>query len=103
MVEEQQYIVRVRLPRGKELLGIVESKLAGNKLKVRCSDKKYRICRIPGRIKKYVWIKDDDIMYRQASPHDKVTQADLNALLFIYGKDGYQLPNNYNKTYSPEH
>ena len=65
MVEEQQYIVRVRLPRGKELLGIVESKLAGNKLKVRCSDKKYRICRIPGRIKKYVWIKDDDIILMQ--------------------------------------
>ena len=45
----------------------------------------------------------DDIMLRQASPHDKITKADLDALLFIYGADGYQLPNNYNKTYSPKH
>ena len=48
-------------------------------------------------------VQQDDIMFRQASPFDKITHADLDALLFIYGKDGYQLPNNYNKTYSPEH
>ena len=48
-------------------------------------------------------IQQDDIMYKQASPHYKITQADLDTLLFIYGKDGYQLPNNFNKTYSPKH
>jgi hypothetical protein len=42
-------------------------------------------------------------MLRQASPFDKITKADLDALLFIYGKDGYQQPNNYIKTYSPKH
>ena len=48
-------------------------------------------------------VVQDDIMLRQASPFDKITKADLDALLFIYGKDGYQQPNNYIKTYSPKH
>ena len=48
-------------------------------------------------------VQQDDIMLSQASPFDKITQADLDALLFIYGEDGYQLPNNYNKTYGPKH
>lgn len=58
--ENPEQPVRVRMPRGKELIGFIESRLAGNKLKVRCQDDKYRICRIPGKIKKRVWIKEDD-------------------------------------------
>ena len=48
-------------------------------------------------------IMQDDIMFRQASPFDKITEADLDALLFIYNNDGWNLPNNYNETYSPQH
>lgn len=62
MVENQEQPMRVRTPRGKELLGVVEATLGANKLKVRCQDDKYRICRIPGRMKKFIWIKEGDVI-----------------------------------------
>lgn len=52
--------VRVKVPRGKEVLGIVEAMLGANKLRVRCQDGKMRIGRIPGRLRKRVWIKEGD-------------------------------------------
>jgi translation initiation factor 1A len=51
-------VQRVRLPRGSnEILCIAEAKLGGNKIAVRCQDGKSRIGRIPGRLKKSMWIK----------------------------------------------
>jgi translation initiation factor 1A len=55
-------VQRVRLPRGMEVIGRVEARLGGNKLSVRCQDGKNRICRIPGRLKKRMWIKVGDII-----------------------------------------
>jgi translation initiation factor 1A len=55
-------VQRVRLPRGNEVLAIVESRLGGNKLGVRCQDGKSRIGRIPGRFKKRMWIKVGDVV-----------------------------------------
>lgn len=51
---------RVRTPRGNQVLGIVESMLGSNKLEVRCQDNKIRICRIPGKLRKRIWIKKYD-------------------------------------------
>lgn len=53
---------RVRMPRGKELLGIAESTLGASKVRIRCKDDIYRICRIPGRFKKRMWVKADDVV-----------------------------------------
>ncbi len=52
--------IRVRTPRGKEILAIVEATLGANKLKIRCQDDKYRIGRIPGKMKKRIWMKEGD-------------------------------------------
>lgn len=52
----------MRLPRGKETLGIVDQTLGGNKLRVRCQDDKVRICRIPGKLRKRVWMKIGDVI-----------------------------------------
>lgn len=51
---------RIRMPREKEVLGIVEAMLGTNKISVRCQDNKIRIGRIPGRIKKRIWIREGD-------------------------------------------
>ncbi len=48
------------MPREKEILGIVEAMLGTNKISVRCQDNKMRIVRIPGRIKKRIWIREGD-------------------------------------------
>ncbi len=59
---EEYEPMRVRTPRGKEMLGIVESLLGSNKIRVRCQDNKIRICRIPGALRKRMWMKEGDVV-----------------------------------------
>src|SRR3989338_11610288 len=59
---EEQQLIRVRIPRGKEVLGIVEQRLGGSRMKVRCLDGKERICRIPGRLKRKLWVREGDLI-----------------------------------------
>jgi len=53
---------RVRLPKDKEVLGIVEAKLGGKRFSVRCQDGFVRICRIPGRLGRDLWISVGDVV-----------------------------------------
>lgn len=43
-----------------EVIGIVEKLLGYDKARVKCLDGKTRLCRIPGRMKKRVWIREGD-------------------------------------------
>jgi translation initiation factor 1A len=52
----------LRLPDEDEVLGVVESMLGANRLRVRCEDGETRTARIPGRMKKRVWINEDDVV-----------------------------------------
>lgn len=54
--------VRVRLPRGNELIGVIVQRLGGNKMEVSCSDGKTRNCRVPGRFKRDLWLRPKDIV-----------------------------------------
>lgn len=56
----EQEIRRVKLPRGRETFGIVEQRLGGARMRVRCLDSKLRICRVPGRFKRHLWIREGD-------------------------------------------
>ena len=40
--------VRVRLPKGKEIVGIISQRLGGSRMYVSCMDGKTRNCRVPG-------------------------------------------------------
>ncbi|MBM3233859.1 translation initiation factor eIF-1A [Candidatus Pacearchaeota archaeon] len=55
-------IIRVRLPRGKEVLGILEQRLGASRILVKCLDGKARNCRVPGRLKKKLWLREGDIV-----------------------------------------
>ena len=59
---EQEQISRIKLPRGKQTFGVVEKRLGGSRMSVRCLDGKTRICRIPGRIKRFLWVREGDIV-----------------------------------------
>ena len=59
---DQQEFIRIRKPRPGEILGIVEALMGTNKLKVRCQDDKIRLCRIPGKMRKRVWMREGDIV-----------------------------------------
>ncbi|MCD6477813.1 MAG: translation initiation factor eIF-1A [Candidatus Aenigmarchaeota archaeon] len=54
--------IRIRVPRDGEVLGKVVNMLGANRLLAECEDGKERICRIPGRLKKRVWTRTDDIV-----------------------------------------
>jgi translation initiation factor 1A len=58
----QQEISRIKLPRGRQTLGILEQRLGGSRMSVRCLDGKNRICRIPGRLKRKLWVREGDII-----------------------------------------
>jgi len=55
-------IRRVKLPKGREVLGICEQRVGGSRMKVRCLDGKTRICRIPGRLKRRLWVREGDVL-----------------------------------------
>ena len=58
----QEEVFRVKLPRGREVMGILEERVGGSRARVRCLDGKTRICRIPGRLKRRLWIRAGDIL-----------------------------------------
>ncbi len=58
--ELQEEIRRVKLPRNRQTFGIVEQRLGGTRMRVRCLDGKVRICRIPGRLTRTLWVREGD-------------------------------------------
>ena len=60
--QEQQEISRIKLPRGNQTLGILDQRLGASRMRVRCLDGKTRICRIPGRLKRKLWVREGDII-----------------------------------------
>ena len=61
-MNQEEEIIRVRIPRGREILGIVENMLGANRLRIRCLDGKTRLGRIPGKMKKRIWIRSGDVV-----------------------------------------
>lgn len=53
---------RVRYPRRGEVFGIVSELKGGARMLVQCIDGKTRLCRVPGKIKRQVWVKLGDIV-----------------------------------------
>ena len=75
MSEEQQR--RVRLPRDDQVLGIVEQRLGGSRSDVRCVDGFTRNCRIPGRLKRRLWIREGDIVLIEPWDHQTESRGDI--------------------------
>jgi translation initiation factor 1A len=50
------------LPTEGQVVGIIVQLLGFNRVKVKCADGKTRICRIPGKMIKKVWLKEGDVV-----------------------------------------
>ena len=61
-ISEEPQLIRVRIPQGKEILGIVQQRLGGSRMRVTCLDGKERICRIPGRLRRELWVRENDVV-----------------------------------------
>ena len=60
--QNQPEFVRVKLPRGKEVLGVIEQRVGGIRMIVKCINGKTRNCRVPGRLKRKLWLREGDIV-----------------------------------------
>lgn len=63
--DEEQPMQRVRIPRGNEVIGKVDQRVGANRMLVSCFDGKQRNCRVPGRMKRKLWIRPGNIILIQ--------------------------------------
>lgn len=73
----QDEITRIKLPRGNQTFGILEQRLGGSRMRVRCLDGKTRICRIPGRLKRKLWVREGDIVIVEPWEYSGDEKGDL--------------------------
>ena len=60
--QNEERVTRAPLPRGREVIGIIEQRYGGNKMKVNCLDEKSRVGRVPGRLKRELWLRPGDVV-----------------------------------------
>lgn len=60
--DEEEKNGKVREPNDDQVLGKVLELLGADRLRVKCTDGNERMVRIPGRLKKRVWVRRDDII-----------------------------------------
>lgn len=58
----EQKVARAKLPKEGEVIGIIEQRLGGNKMMVSCTDGKSRNCRVPGRLRRKLWLRPGDVV-----------------------------------------
>jgi translation initiation factor 1A len=73
---------RVRMPRGKEVIGVVAQRLGGNRMEIRTTDGRVMNCRVPGRFKRKFWLRVGDVVI--AEPWENET--DKGDIVFQYSK-----------------
>ncbi|OIO80115.1 hypothetical protein AUJ84_04570 [Candidatus Pacearchaeota archaeon CG1_02_32_132] len=60
--EQETQVARARMPRGRELIGVIIERLGGNRMHVHSTDGKIRNSRVPGRYKRRLWLRPKDIV-----------------------------------------
>jgi translation initiation factor 1A len=60
--ETENGFVRVRLPRGRQIIGIIAQRLGNSRMFVSCMDGKTRNCRVPGSKKRGLWLRENDVV-----------------------------------------
>lgn len=60
--QQEEFARKTPFPKSNQVIGICEQRVGGSRMKVRCMDGRKRICRIPGRLKRKLWIRENDIL-----------------------------------------
>jgi translation initiation factor 1A len=84
----QEELRRIKLPRGNQAIGVLDQRLGGSRSYVRCMDGKTRICRIPGRLKRRLWVRPGDIVLVEPWELDVDEKGDI---IVKYTKSQVQL------------
>jgi len=71
MEHPNQNIIRVRLPKENELIGILEQRLGAGRMLIKCMDGKSRNCKVKGKYKKKLWLREGNVVLIQLWEFDK--------------------------------
>ena len=76
-------MMRVPMPKDykREMFAIADQLLGASKIKIMCADGKSRIGRIPGKLKKRMWIREGDLLIIRPWEFQPDEKADI---LFRY-------------------
>ena len=72
--------IRIRLPKGREVIGIITQRCGGSRMFVSCMDGKTRNCRVPGRNRRGLWLREGDVIIIEPWEFDN----DKGDVLFKY-------------------
>jgi translation initiation factor 1A len=79
----QEELRRIKMPRGIQSIGVLDQRVGGSRSLVRCLDGKTRNCRIPGRLKRRLWVRPGDIVL--VEPWE-LNQDDRGDIIYKYSK-----------------
>ena len=72
--------VRVKLPREGEFIGVIAQRVGGSRMQVSCMDGKTRNCKVPGRLRRGMWLREGDVVIVRPWEFDE----DKGEILFKY-------------------
>lgn len=62
MEQNTEEPVRVRMPYGREMIGVINEMLGASRFSITGKDGKKRVCRIPGKFRKSVRVSPGDLV-----------------------------------------
>lgn len=74
---QEPVFIRVRTPRQNEVLGIIEQRVGANRMIVKCMDGKQRNCRIPGALRRKLWLRPGDTVIVKPWEFEADTRGDV--------------------------
>jgi len=75
--------IRVKLPRSKEVIGVIAQRVGAGRMMVSCMDGKTRNCRVPGRLRRELWLREGDVIIVEPWEFDGDTKGDI---IYKYSK-----------------
>ena len=79
--QQPEVVTRARIPRNNEVIGMVDQRVGANRMIVKCFDDKTRNCRIPGSLRRNLWIRPGDIVIVEPWEFEGDSKGDI---LFKY-------------------
>ena len=79
---EHEGPVRVKLPRENQVIGIISQRVGGGRMLVSCMDGKTRNCKVPGRLRRGMWLREDDVVIVEPWEFDN----EKGGIMFKYSK-----------------
>jgi translation initiation factor 1A len=67
-IKNENNLSSMVLPSEGDVLGVAVKMLGGDRIMVKCQDGKERLCRVRGKLKRRVWIREGDVVL--VSPWD---------------------------------